>query len=133
MRAKCKRRIVLTLVWVPSAFATFVVFFVPAATHLIGRNSQNVGRYRVPLPWTSAVFPYGNDGSVPVIVAGSGVGRFGATPLGDYAQRLSWMAFCQHSAHIPTGVPVGGREFRLGDTTVSCWPYLLPYRPMNPP
>lgn len=150
-RVRFKRRLRKTLIWIPSACAAFVLFFFPIATHLVRARSHYLAHYRVPVPWTFAVFSWPE--SVPeysyatAIGSGSGAGRFGVTPFehafgiapyGYTTSRLSMMIFGSLEPDSPyfefnhreneqersRAGQLSERGFRLGAIFVSCWQYI---------
>jgi hypothetical protein len=56
-RARFRRIVGRTLLWVPSAIAAFVLFFFPVATHAFHPLSQYLTHYRIPIRWTFTVVP----------------------------------------------------------------------------
>jgi hypothetical protein len=138
-RARFKRIIGRTLLWVPSVIAALVLFFFPIVTHLAHPSSRYLTHYRVPIPWTISVF--GRYGWVDAFVSG-GKGRFGMTQFWDREALFSRMTFRAISPdadtfefnHEMAAVERGGatqahsREFRLGDVILTCWQF-VPRRP----
>ncbi len=148
-RARCNRLAKQILVWVPSAIAALVLFFLPVATHLVQPRSQYFGDYRVPIPWTFAVspgmVPGAGYGGVDVIYSSSGKGRFGMThlpvvPFWLEPQPVSYLALMSNSnagsfdyAGIMEAPPKGAtevqtRELRSGNVSLTC----RQYRPRLP-
>jgi hypothetical protein len=140
-RARRKKMAQRILIWAPSAIAALVLFFYPVVTHLMHPRSQHLGHYRVPIPWTFAIFPWPggptDGGWVDVVVSSSGRGRFGMTPFlvppfWLTVQRLSLFTFGSNPDANTFNVgmkEVTGkdapqiREFRLGDVALTCWQY----------
>jgi hypothetical protein len=55
--ARFKRMAKRMLLCLPSTIAAGVLFFFPAATHVVHPSSHYLRHYLVPIPWTFAVFP----------------------------------------------------------------------------
>lgn len=142
-RTKYKRITKRILVWVPSAIAAGVLFFLPVATHLVHPRRHFLKYYRVPIPWNVAVFsPPGAYSYVLAFASSSRKGRFGVTPFWDSKQLSSEMHFgsvnpdagtfefnARYTALRRTGAAQELRkEFRLGDVAFTCWQYVHPYR-----
>ncbi len=136
-----------TLLWLPAAFAAFVLCFLPVATHLVHPCSHYLSHYRIPFPWTTTAVAFprfdGDSDAVIVMVSNTGKGRFGVTPFWDRQWHFSLMTFhtsrgdsrSSRPAHIfgphswVKEVPGGGstkvlsREFHVGMVAMTCWPY----------
>jgi hypothetical protein len=84
-RIRHRRLARLVLVCVPAILATFVMFFLPVATHLVHPGPRYFKHYQVAIPWNFPVFLWqwdgGDSGYVTVIAATRGRGRFGITPF----------------------------------------------------
>jgi hypothetical protein len=144
--ARYKRTLHRTLLWVPSAIAASVLFFLPVVTHMMHPRSQYLRHFRIPIPWTFTVFsPLGPPAEyswVNAVVSSGGKGRFGVTPFWDRAQAFSLMNFGSIQPNADTfefnhemrqarrgGVTqVLSREFRLGQIPLLCWQYVSPSR-----
>ncbi len=142
-RARRKRIVHQSLVWVPSAIAALVLFFYPAATHLAYPYSGHVGRYRVPIPWTYTIARLASEkdyGWVIVIFRSTGRGRFGMTPFlvwpfWNTPDSLSSIYF-DTNKNAPALDPMTMearrkeaaevREFRTRDVALTCWQYRRP-------
>jgi len=96
-RARYKRMVRRTLVCVPSAIAALVLFFFPAASHILNPQWHYLKRYRVPIPWTVTVFAVrglpAERNSVVAFVSNSGRSRFGMTPFWGAEGISSFMSF----------------------------------------
>jgi hypothetical protein len=139
-RARCKRIASQVIVWVPSAMAALVLFFYPVVTHLAHPHSGQVGRYRVPIPWTYTIarLAAGRDfGWVIVVFRGSGRARFGITPFlvwpfWNTPESLSSISF-EANTNAPARDPMTMeerrkeaaqvREFRSREVALTCWQY----------
>lgn len=138
--ARHKRTASRILLWVPSAFAAAVLFFMPVVTHVLHPSSHYLPHYRVPIPWTFSVFTSGQsteDRYIRVIASSRGRGRFGVTPFGDSKQLSSDMVFGSIQPidknfdfnQNYSGMQLAGsvyelsREFRLNDVTLTCRQY----------
>lgn len=148
-RTRVKKIIWRTLVWLPSAVAALVLFFFPVASHLLHPSSHYLRHYRIPIPWTTTVFspifsqpelaPESN--LVEAFFSNSSTGRFGMTPFWERKGLSSSVGFMsvnpnghfgyddQPTLAIRQGATdVTRREFQLGNVTLACWQYVLPYR-----
>jgi hypothetical protein len=144
-RARYRRIGKRILVWVPSVTAAAVLFFFPAASHLIHPGSQYLGHYRVSIPWTLTVV------SVPGVPAADFVtafvsigsnGKFVLTPFWNREIFSSAMGFGIVKSDPDTSgfrerlteeryagaTQLLRREFRLVHVAVTCWQYLPPDR-----
>lgn len=83
-RARLRRLAMRILVWAPSLLAFVVLFFFPAASHVIRPGTQTVGPYRLYIPWTIAIVPVPEVPADSFILAFALVGSdggFGVTPV----------------------------------------------------
>jgi hypothetical protein len=157
-RTRYKRIATRILVWAPSAIAALVLFFFPVVTHMAHPGSQYLRRYRIPIPWTFAVFqgefPEGNSW-VHIIINTSAKGRFGMTPfsvppiwnpgpisLADfgYNPNADALDLKLTDTRIKEATEVKTRESRLDDLVLTCWqyrpgpnffPHVLPWATMS--
>jgi len=133
-RAKYVRSVRRSLVWLPSIFAAFVLFFLPVASHLfyLGRSIVPHYRVRVPLNWLVVE----SQGSGWLFFSEQGAARYGLTPIwfnrrmpssvvflirnpedGDGWNRTERELTSGHTTHVSV------TEFRLGMITASCYEY----------
>jgi hypothetical protein len=143
--ARRKRIAKRVLVGMPSLIAAVVLFFYPAAFHLMHPSSQNLGPYRVSIPWTLAIL------SVPGVHADSEVIAFALLGSGGnscwtpfwrgelfssgmifgsgkgYAGNLDYRVRYAEEMHAE-GTQVLRKDLRLNDVRLSCWQYLIPHR-----
>jgi hypothetical protein len=140
-RRRYKRIARQILVWVPSVIAAMVLFFLPVVTHLKHPYSRYLEDYRVPISWRLAVFPSPgplDERSWVDVVVSSGRERFGLTP---FAVSPFWIDqppaslmtfgsspdansfdFAGQAARTESSEVVS-REFRLGESTLTCLQY----------
>jgi hypothetical protein len=133
-RAKYSRVVGRSLIWLPSLFSAFVLFFLPVASHLfyLGRSIIPHCRVSVPLNWLVIE----SQGSGWLFFSEEGAARYGLTPIwfnrrmpsgvvfltsdpahGDGWSRPETELASGHTTHV------GVREFRLGLLTSSCYEY----------
>jgi hypothetical protein len=128
------RKAVRLLLWLPSVFALWVLFFFPLATHvIIHPSSRYLPNFRIPIPWTWTALSVcvGDNCWVDAVISSKGRGRIGATPFWPTAQ-LSMVTFGAMSSEYydasdwrPEGVgQVPTIVLRLGDMPLPCWQYL---------
>jgi hypothetical protein len=138
-RATYKRIASRILIWVPSATAAFVLFFYPVVTHLLHPSSRYLNDYRIPIPWTYAVWPGPpvENTVVMALASSTGRGRFGLTPFwdkdiafsfltfgtteldeGDFAFRNNWKATHQEATEVLD------RKFLIGEGLLNCRQYI---------
>jgi hypothetical protein len=141
-RARCKRMAVRIGVWVPSAIAAGVLFFLPVATHAVHPGSHYLRHYRVPIPWNTFVLssssrPFGY-GYAAAFASSGGMARFGVRPFWDSEPLSSEMVFqsfepedrlpdISHWYAAPRGagaVQEVRREFQLGGVGLTCWQHV---------
>lgn len=138
-RSKYKRMAKRVLAWVPATIAAAVLLFFPVATHLVHPSSHYLRHYLVPIPWTFAVFPSpGGIAPYRIVVAfGSCMGQFGFARFWDHRRLSSALGIgsIRTEAHTTEfnhrwwesrragAAQVLRREFRLNDTTLTCWQY----------
>lgn len=132
-RARFKRIVGRTLLWVPSAIAIFVLLFFPVVSHIVHPGSRYFEHYRVPIPWTFTVYasPWGYAW-VNALSSNSGTGRFGMTPFWNREPLFSLMTFGygMSGPGRPRWVPqVLRKDYRLGDVALTCWQYQAPDSP----
>jgi hypothetical protein len=142
VRVRYKRIALRVLLCVPSAIAAMVMFFFPVASHLVHLRSHYLRHYRIPIPWTFAVFKMIGPPSEYEYVIALSKRPFGVTPFWGKDQVYSGMSF-------GVRVPDPGRrdfdretvelmrhgadqmlskEFRLADIEITCRQYVPPYR-----
>ncbi len=136
-RAKFLRLIRRSLLWAPSAFVSFVLFFFPVATHLTHPFSHYLKHYRIPIPstWTVLSPPFAPEEYryARALISSGTTGRFGITPFWDKDASFSVATFgsvgpnCVHAAldeRRKHAKEVSRKEFHLGGATMACWQYL---------
>jgi len=130
-RARYLRLARRSLLWVPSAFASLVLFFFPIATHLV-HPSVRLKHYRISLPWTWTVllplFVSEEYSYVDALISANPLGRLGVTPFWDTDTSFSVVTFGSFghpNEHRRDGATqVSERDFNLGVSTLACWQYL---------
>lgn len=142
-RSRCKQAVSRVLVWMPSAIATTVLLFFPAASHLIRPGLQCLTHYRVSIPWTLVVTPVpgvSSDSFVAAFTLIGSNGDFRLTPFWHreifssamgfgntlYASDVSEDNIITERRHVGAA-QLSRRDFRLSDIALSCWQYLPPY------
>ncbi len=142
MRARRRRLVRLASICTPSAIAIVVIFFFPAATHLVHPSSWYFAHYRLPIPWNFAVLPANGsllDYRAMEVIVGSGPrGRLGLTALRVWPfweeERLSKISFwfwLAPKSSISNG-EVADRQFRGGNTVTTCSQRRSEWRPLSP-
>lgn len=137
-RAKCKRMLRRTLLYVPSAIAAMVLFCFPIMSHFAHPSSQYLRNYRVPIPWNYVVFAWPEYSFVEVMARSDGSRwPFSMTPLWDSNLRFSIMVFGSARADADFefndkmanvrrigATRVVKREFRLDTVALTCWQFI---------
>ena len=122
-RAKFQRVAWQILPWLPSALATFVLFFPAAASHLLYPCSRFLPHYRIPIPWNALTVVWSNDftnfvfAMVPNSSHGLSVGlssmmTFSSDPD---ATPDRWLP--------PPEFVVLQRDLQLHEIPLTCWQY----------
>jgi hypothetical protein len=137
-RARFKRIVGRTLLWLPSAIAVFVLFFFPVATHAFHPRSQYLTHYRIPIPWTFTVLPGPGLEWVCALFNDRDNGRFGLTHFWAAGELSSQMIFQSidpradtfefnhkmNELHRGGAAQVLRRDFQLDDVALTCWQFL---------
>lgn len=132
----------MALLWLPIAFATFVLIFFPVASHLLHPQSHYLRYYRVPIPWTltvlSSLGPPREDSFVFALVGTNNESRHGITPFLRGTAFRSAMLF-EGAKPTPDELEYGRRlrigrrrdstellhkAFLLGRLTFDCYQYV---------
>ncbi len=91
-RARFLRLVQRSLLWLPSACASLVLFFFPIVTHFLHPFSQYVKHYRIPAPWTWTMLspPFGPEeySYTHALIGISMTGRFGVHLFGTKTLRF---------------------------------------------
>lgn len=133
-RAKYVRSIRRWAIWLPSIFAAFVLFFLPAASHLLYLGRSIFPHYRVSIPLNWMVIEY--QGSGWLLFSEQGAARHGLTPIWFNRRMPSGVVFLirdpEHAdvwsrpeSELANGhtTHLGVRDFRLGMLTSRCYEY----------
>jgi hypothetical protein len=141
VRARSKRIAVRIFVWIPSLIAAGVLFFFPAASHLVRPSPQALGPYRLSIPWTLAIVPMPkvSNGSFVTAFALTGSNGdsavtpfweatifssemdFGSAPAGPVMP--AWMAKYEEQEHTRASWLLR-KEFQLSGVALTCWQYM---------
>ena len=144
-RARVQRLATRVLVWAPSLLAFVVLFFFPAASHLIRPGTQTLGPYRLYIPWTLAILPAPQVPDARFIWTGAMVGSHGGFGVTAFWRReifSSIMGFGSRKADPDNSVleakyaeqrraeatQLLRKEFQLSGVELICWQYLSTYR-----
>ena len=133
-RARYRRIIGRTLLWLPIATAAFVLLFFPVATHVVHPGSRYFEHYRIPIPWTFTVYESPSGYAwVNVLSSNSSTGRFGMTPFWDREPLFSLMTFANYNFRSEFrqtrrrwAAQLLRKDYRLGDVPLTCWQYEAP-------
>src|SRR5579872_7111512 len=137
--ARRKRIAKRLFVWMPSVIAAAVLFFYPAAFHFLRPSSQNLGPYRVAIPWALAIMPgIGTHGDQIIAFAPLGShGNFGWMPFWRREPFSSAMIFISGKSYADNseyrvqyakemhaeGTQVVLKGISLGGVGLTCWQY----------
>jgi hypothetical protein len=139
-RAKHLRIVQQFFLWFPSICAAFVLFFLPAASHIFYFGTQLVPHYRVSAPLNWLVIEGRGNEMVWTFFSHRGAARYGFTPVwfnrtmpsgaifftSDPAVSDGWWRPRNEVARDqPTHVAV--RQFQLGRITATCYEYQHTY------
>lgn len=127
--------------WLPSLCAVFVLFFLPAASHVFYAGRQLVRHYRVDTPLNWMIIKSSQDGFVSTFFSNRGAARYGFNPAWLFKRREpSGATFMwsdpQHSEgwwrperELQSGrsTDVVVRQFQLGTITATCYEYRYMY------
>jgi hypothetical protein len=136
------RRLLQSLLWLPSLCAALVLCFSPLASHVL--YSGRLIDFRVPIPWAWAVvYRYQNPGlfsSVDALIASNGLGRFGVTPFWQKRANYSVASFAVYTWSLNSederqmdflrhmnATDISTSEFTVGEFHFSCIEYLKHY------
>jgi hypothetical protein len=136
------RRLLQSLLWLPSLCAALVLCFSPLASHVL--YSGRLIDFRVPIPWAWAVvYRNQNPGlfsSVDALIASNGLGRFGVTPFWQKHANYSVASFAVHTWSLNSedkrqmnflshmnATDISTSEFTVGEFHFSCVEYLTYY------
>ena len=133
-RAKYVRSVRRSLVWLPSIFAAFVMFFLPVASHLFYLGRSIIPHYRVSVPLNWLVIE--SQGSGWFLFSEEGAARYGLTPIWFNRRMPSGVVFLTSDPEHGSGwwrperelasghtTYVGAKDFRLGMITANCHEY----------
>ena len=140
--ARRSRRLLQSLLWLPSLCAALVLCFSPLASHVL--YSGRLIDFRVPIPWAWAVvYRYQNPGlfsSVDALIASNGLGRFGVTPFWQKHANYSVASFAVYTWSLNSederqmdflrhmnATDISTSEFTVGELHFSCVEYLTHY------
>jgi len=127
-RARWRRAALRVAVWLPSLLAAFVLFFLPAASHVLHLGGIRLGPYKLTVPWNVLIVPGPSSSMFASVATFAG---YGENPLGITHSfrdnRLSAsMTFTVYYAPDKTATPEQRgtdptREFKLGPSVLQCW------------
>jgi len=142
-RAKFLRIAHRWLLWVPSACAAFVLFFLPVASHVPLAGRSLVPHYNLSTPLSWMVIPTGGryNPFVRTFFSGEGAARFGMTSMwlipstpsdatfsiGDPRVREEDWSLQESELASFHGTHLAEREFKMGTITMKCWEYSHEY------
>lgn len=142
VRAKCRRIAGRVFLWMPSALAAGVLFFLPVMSHLLHPSSHYLRHYKVPIPWNMLIFTSLFRPVFPNLVGAymnrGWKGRFGIMTIGNDVQPLfSQLTFqsldpkdgefeSYRRYMVPRwakGTKEPGRQFHFGNIELTCREY----------
>ena len=126
--------------WLPSLCSVFVLFFLPAASHVFYGGRQFVPHYRVAVPLNWLIIKSRRDNFIWTFFSSQGAARYGFTPIWFSRRTPSSADFfwsdpqdaegwSRPEAELKSGFTthVAVRQFQLGAITATCYEYWPTY------